>query len=79
MAAYTDAQLQSLYDALASGELDVTFQGRRTTFRSIDDLIKAISVVEAKLAAASGTQPVRVINTFMDDENLSTSLDDIFS
>jgi hypothetical protein len=82
VASYSDAQLQSLKDALASGELDVTFQGRRTTYRSIDELITAISIVERELAAASGSKPVRVVKTFMDDETgigSDTSLNDIFS
>lgn len=50
--AYTATQLQALQDALASGELTAEFDGKRVTYRSIDDLRQAIAVVEGELAAA---------------------------
>ena len=39
--AVTQADLDSLDRALASGELEVTIDGRRTIYRSVDDLLKA--------------------------------------
>ena len=39
--AVTQADLDSLDRALASGELEVTIDGRRTVYRSVDDLLKA--------------------------------------
>lgn len=56
--AYTADQLQALQDALASGELTVEFDGKRVTYRSIDDLRKAIATVQGELAA-DGTVPAR--------------------
>lgn len=56
--AYTADQLQALQDALASGELTVEFDGKRVTYRSVDELRQAIAVVEGALADA-GTVPAR--------------------
>jgi len=67
--AYTDAQLQSLQNAIASGELSVTFQGRTTTYRSIDDLQKALNIVQDSISKAAGTKSVRTVKTYMDDES----------
>jgi hypothetical protein len=49
--AYTLAQLQSLQDAFATGELEVSFEGKTVRYRSIDDLKKAIDTVSAELTA----------------------------
>lgn len=59
--AYTTTQLAALQAALASGELRVTFEGRSVEYRSIEDLMKAIAVVEDALNAAAGTPIVRQI------------------
>lgn len=67
--AYNADQLQGLQNALASGELEVTFQGRKTIYRSIAELESAISTVTTELAKASGAAPVRRVKTFMDDED----------
>lgn len=67
--AFSTAQLQALQNALASGELEVTFQGRRTVYRSIDDLTKAISIVQAGLNADAGITKLRTVKTFMSDED----------
>ena len=47
--AYTEDQLIALEQALASGALTVEYADRRITYRSIDDLKKAIQVVKAEL------------------------------
>lgn len=49
--AYTATQLQALKDALASGELTVTYDGKTVTYRSIEQLKEAIAFVEAEMIA----------------------------
>ena len=52
------AQLTALRTALASGELTVEAGGRRVTYRSTDDLVKAIGHFEAlEVKAAQGARP----------------------
>lgn len=48
---FTSTQLQALKDALASGELTVTFDGKTVTYRSVEELKAAIAYVEAELMA----------------------------
>ena len=51
MATWTEAQLQALYDAKATGARDVTdADGNRITFRSLADMNKTIGDIEARLA-----------------------------
>lgn len=49
--AYTVAHLEALQAALASGELSIRHNGRMVTYRSADELIKAIREIERGLAA----------------------------
>lgn len=49
--AFSAAQLQALKDALASGELTVTFDGKTVTYRSIEQLKEAIAFVESEMVA----------------------------
>ena len=53
MAAFTDADLAAVRKAIASGVLTVEFSDRRTTYRSIDELLKA----EEHIARAISTTP----------------------
>lgn len=55
--AYTTAQRDALRDALASGELTVTYDGKTVTYRSIDDIKKALAVVESGLEAEGTVTP----------------------
>lgn len=59
--AYTVQQLEALKAAFASGALRVTYDGRTVEYRSLDDLARAIGTVEAALAAAAGTAPIRQV------------------
>lgn len=52
--AYTQTHLDALHEALASGTLTVTFEGRSITYRSVQELQRAISVVQNSLNAQSG-------------------------
>ncbi len=54
--AYTQAHLDALQEALASGELRVRFADREVTYRSIEELKSAIATVQAALEAAAGAQ-----------------------
>ena len=65
--AHTPEQLAALERALATGEQRVTFGDRTVEYRSVEDLIAAISVVRRGLeeqAIAAGTarrRPRRVV------------------
>jgi hypothetical protein len=52
--AYTQTHLDALQEALASGTLTVTFEGRSMTYRSVQELQRAISVVHSSLNQQSG-------------------------
>jgi hypothetical protein len=65
----TEAELRegiaNLNAAIASGELKVSYAGRSTEYRSIDDLVKAKRELERELtvlATPSGARPSRIIN-----------------
>jgi len=60
--AATQADLDSLDRALASGELEVTIDGRRTIYRSVDDLLKARANL-ARLIPGSTTVNYRLAAT----------------
>ena len=51
---YTEAHLDALMTALASGVLSVTHNGTTTIYRSIKELKQAISTVKRKRAAKEG-------------------------
>ena len=52
--AYTQSQLEALQEALASGMLTVTFEGRTMTYRSVQELQRAIATVQSALNSQSG-------------------------
>lgn len=60
--AYSLTQLQALQDALASGELEVQFEGKVVKYRSINELKNAIAVVTGELTA-SGALPAAAART----------------
>lgn len=62
--AYTQAQLEALEEALASGMLRVSFEGRSMEYRSIEELKKAIAEVRAGLAAQQGKPQGRVVKVY---------------
>ncbi len=47
--AYTQSQLDALEAALASGTLTVEFDGKRVTYRSLDEIQRAIEIVKKGL------------------------------
>ena len=52
--AYTQSHLDALQEALSRGTLPVTFEGRSMTYRSVQELQRAIAVVQSSLNQQSG-------------------------
>lgn len=48
--AFTTTDLDNINAAIASGELTVEVNGRRVTYRSVDDLMKARQMIKSDLA-----------------------------
>lgn len=57
--AFTSTDLDAVDAALASGELAVEVNGKRITYRSVDELVTARRLISAELAAATNTTTVR--------------------
>ncbi len=51
--AYTQSQLDALEAALASGTLTVEFDSKRVTYRSLDEIQRAIEIVKKGLGQAA--------------------------
>lgn len=51
--AFTQTDLDAIDAAIASGELTVKSNGREVTYRSMSDLLKARSTIQAGMTAAS--------------------------
>jgi len=51
--AYAQSQLDALEAALASGTLTVEFDGKRVTYRSLDEIQRAIEIVKKGLGRAT--------------------------
>ena len=58
---YTNAQLNALKKALATGERRVSFGDKTVEYRSVAELQAAIRSVEAEIARNAGTRPKRQI------------------
>lgn len=52
-----DAAILALENALASGELTIDYAGRRTTYKSQDDLIKALDYFKRQKLGVPATGP----------------------
>lgn len=63
---FTQAHLDALQAAYASGELRVSYNGHMTEYRNIADLERAMKMVRAGLAADAGTAPSRMIRAYAD-------------
>jgi len=57
--AYTQAQLNAIKEAFASGTLTVDYDGKRVTYRSLREMKEIIATIEAELAAAEGGKDKR--------------------
>ena len=56
---YTQAHLDALLAAVASGEKMVSYDGKSVTYRSVDEINQVIAQITAKLAVDDGTPPTR--------------------
>lgn len=52
--AYTQSDLDKLKKAIATGASRVKFQGHETEFRSLDEMLKLQSLMEAEIDNTSG-------------------------
>jgi hypothetical protein len=58
--AFTQDDLDSIREAIATGEKSVTFaDGKSVTYRSMDELVKAEQLIAGYLKAAGGNRPRR--------------------
>lgn len=64
----TEEQLQTKRDALVSsiaGAFESLRSGDKSvTYQSIDQMRRALSIIDAEIAAVSGTAPVRVMRFY---------------
>lgn len=51
---FTSTDLSAVDAAIASGELAVEVNGKRITYRSVDDLMKARAAILSDIASSSG-------------------------
>jgi len=58
--AFNQTDLDNINAAVATGELSVELNGRKVQYRSMDDLIKARSIITSELAAAVATSGTRL-------------------
>jgi predicted DNA-binding transcriptional regulator AlpA len=57
--AWTQAEIDALKTAIAKGEKQVTFADRSVTYRSLDEMLTALQLMEAEVAADAGTSRPR--------------------
>ncbi|ALP62815.1 phage head-tail joining protein [Paraburkholderia caribensis] len=57
--AFTQQNLDAIEKAIATGTLSVEFNGKRVTYRSMSDLLKARDVIKSELASQSATRAPR--------------------
>lgn len=60
--AFTLNQLSAIDNAIASGQLSVSYDGKQVQYRSMDDLLKARQLVVGELTAAGLLAPTRLNN-----------------
>ena len=54
MAGFTQAQLDAIKRAYASGVTEVSYDGKTTKYRSLNEMRQIIATIEAALAAQGG-------------------------
>jgi hypothetical protein len=57
MAGFTQAQLDAIKKAYASGVTRVSYDGKTTEYRSLAEMRQIIATIEADLASQSGKRP----------------------
>lgn len=66
--AYTLAQRDALKQAIASGVLRLSYEGKTVEYRSMAELKSALNEVEAALARDSGEPQTRRIKIYADKD-----------
>ena len=61
---FTTTQLTALESAIASGQLEVSYDGKTVKYRSTEDLIAAYNFVKQKLEAQGDLASSRVRTSF---------------
>lgn len=61
---YTTAQRDALRQAIASGVLRISYEGKSVEYRSMAELKEALNEVEAGLARSSGKAQTRRIRIY---------------
>lgn len=65
MAGFTQAQLDAIKRAYASGVTEVSYDGKTTKYRSLIEMRQIIATIEADLAAQGGKkQPIAGFASF---------------
>lgn len=59
--AFTQADLDAVKRAIASGQLEVQYGDKRVRYRSIDDLERAARMIGAELDEAAGVRRKRIV------------------
>jgi len=49
---FSTAQLQAIEEAIASGELSVSYEGKTVTYRNMADLVRARDLIKSDLQAS---------------------------
>ncbi|NYH13437.1 phage head-tail joining protein [Paraburkholderia bryophila] len=57
--AFTQQNLDAIESAIATGTLSVEYNGKRVTYRSMSDLLRARDVIKAELAKQQPTSNPR--------------------
>jgi hypothetical protein len=57
---YSIGQLQAIQDAIAAGVTTVSYEGKTTTFRSLDELLRVQGIISASLGMGGGKATVLV-------------------
>jgi hypothetical protein len=62
--AFTQAQIDALKAAIALGVTQVSYQGRTTTYRSLDEMKSALRMMESEVNAGGSTPRTTTYATF---------------
>jgi len=56
--AFSQAQLDAIESAIASGSLSVSYEGKQNTFRSLNDMLRIRSIIQRALGIAQPSATV---------------------
>ena len=76
MAIYTQLQYDTLCAAIAQGALEVKYADKQVTYRSLDDMIRIKSLMEADLGLSSSGSSRAIKSTFRSGLNAPSQVID---